>query len=79
MGENPPMNPKQNKFGTSVSFDLEESPAPKRFEKKQPEQNLEVAVEDVKPSSAEVECPGCGHGLFRKMNGLKHWLVSFQE
>ena len=63
MGENPPMNPKKNKFGTSVSFDLEESPAPKRREKKQPEQNLEVAVEDVKPSSAEVECPGCGHGL----------------
>ena len=57
------MNPKQNKFGTSVSFDLEESPAPKRREKKQPEQNLEVAVEDVKPSSAEVECPGCGNGL----------------
>ena len=63
MGENPPMNPKKNKFGTSVSFDLEESPAPKRREKKQPEQNFEVAVEDVKPSSAEVECPGCGHGL----------------
>ena len=63
MGENPPLNPKKNKFGTSVSFDLEESPAPKRREKKQSEQNLEVAVEDVKPSSGEVECPGCGHGL----------------
>ena len=62
MGENPPMNPKKNKFGTSVSFDLEESPAPKRREKKQSEQNLEVAVEDIKPSFAEVECPGCGHG-----------------
>ena len=57
------MNPKKNKFGTSVSFDLEESPAPKRREKKQSEQNLEVAVEDVKPYSAEDECPGCGHGL----------------
>jgi len=63
MGDNPPMNPKKNKFGTSVSFDLEKSPGPKRREKKQPEQILETAVGDVKPFSAEVECPGCGHGL----------------
>ena len=54
------VNPKKGTFGTSISFDLEESPTPRRRigkkEIKQEENRLAV-------DSSEISCPGCGHEL----------------
>ena len=54
------VNPKKGTFGTSISFDLDESPAPqRRIGKREIKQEENPLVVD----SSEISCPGCGHEL----------------
>ena len=63
MSEIPTPNPKKNKFGASVSFDLEKPPEPKRREKKDSEQeHLDLPLE-VRSNATEAGCPGCGQDI----------------
>ena len=55
--------PKKNKFGASVSFDLEKAPEPKRREKKNSEEEQIEDVPEVRLSAEDIGCPGCGQDL----------------
>jgi len=63
MSETPNTGPKKNTFGASISFDLEKAPKPKRREKKVLEDAENPPEQEKQPSLAEVDCPGCGHGI----------------
>jgi len=63
MAREPEISPKKGTFGTSISFDLDEKPAPQRRvgrKESTKEENL-LATE-----SSEISCPGCGHKLEEK-------------
>lgn len=54
------VNPKKGTFGTSISFDLDETPTPqRRMAKKEIMKEENPLVND----SSEISCPGCGHHL----------------
>ena len=62
MVREPDINPtKKGTFGTSISFDLDEAPAPQRRairrESKQEKSNI------LENDSSQINCPGCGHEL----------------
>lgn len=64
MAETPLPNPKKNTFGSSVSFDLEQPPEPKR--RKNKSQHLDSGDEHPPPGAevhGGVDCPGCGSAL----------------
>lgn len=63
MSETPNPTPKKNTFGASISFDLDKAPEPKRREKKNFEEEPAPISENISSSSADVDCPGCGHSL----------------
>ena len=63
MSETPTPNPKKNKFGSSVSFDLEKPPEPKRREKKDSEEEPIEPPLGVRSNAIEVGCPGCGQDI----------------
>ena len=60
MVREPEINPKKGTFGTSISFDLDETPAPQRRAGKK-----EAIIEEnpLAVDSSEISCPGCGHEL----------------
>ena len=63
MSETPNPAPKKNTFGASVSFDLDKAPEPKRWEKKNLEEEQPPMPVNTPSLSADVNCPGCGNGL----------------
>ncbi|MCP2504831.1 MAG: hypothetical protein NLN65_06020 [Candidatus Poseidoniaceae archaeon] len=63
MSEIPTPAPKKNKFGASVSFDLEKAPEPKRREKRDAEEDHIEHVHEIRSSATEVGCPGCGQDI----------------
>ena len=62
MVREPDINPtKKGTFGTSISFDLEEAPAPQRRAiRRGPKQEKSNILEN---DSSKINCPGCGHEL----------------
>ena len=56
------INPtKKGTFGTSISFDLDESPAPQR---RATRKNSKAEKSDsVENNSSKINCPGCGYEL----------------
>lgn len=64
MSDSSAPNPKKNTFGSSISFDLEKPPEPKRRKNKN-EYLGEGPEPPRKPSELHdgVDCPGCGHAL----------------
>ena len=54
------INPKKGTFGTSISFDLDEAPAPQRRVGKK-----EIVKEEnpLVSNSSGISCPGCGNQL----------------
>ena len=63
MSEIPTPAPKKNKFGASVSFDLEKAPEPKRREKRDVEETHIEHGHEIRSSATEVGCPGCGQDI----------------
>jgi len=63
MSEIPTPAPKKNKFGASVSFDLEKAPEPKRREKRDVEEIHIEHAHEIRSSATEVGCPGCGQDI----------------
>lgn len=63
MSEIPTPAPKKNKFGASVSFDLEKAPEPKRREKRDVEETHIEHAHEIPSSATEVGCPGCGQDI----------------
>ena len=62
MVREPDINPtKKGTFGTSISFDLEEAPAPQRRSVRRDSKPEEKNI--LNTYSSEINCPGCGHGL----------------
>tara|TARA_B000000557_G_C20692471_1_gene407963 strand:+ start:177 stop:800 length:624 start_codon:yes stop_codon:yes gene_type:complete len=62
MVREPDINPtKKGTFGTSISFDLEEAPAPQRRSVRRDSKSEEKNI--LNTDSSEINCPGCGHGL----------------
>tara|TARA_B110000467_G_C18319886_1_gene484348 strand:+ start:1691 stop:2317 length:627 start_codon:yes stop_codon:yes gene_type:complete len=60
MTREPDISPKKGTFGTSISFDLDETPIPqRRFGKREVLAEGNPNTEDY----AEISCPGCGHEL----------------
>jgi len=54
------LNPKKGTFGTSISFDLDEAPAPqRRVGRKETVKEENPLVSD----SSGISCPGCGNKL----------------
>ena len=63
MSESPNPNPKKHTFGSSISFDLELPPEPKRREKKNLDEVLTEQPPDTRPNAPEIGCPGCGQEI----------------
>lgn len=64
MSESPAPNPKKNTFGSSISFDLEKPPEPKRRKHKNDSLNENSQLPQTPSESHDVVgCPGCGHAL----------------
>ena len=63
MSESPNSNSKKHTFGSSVSFDLELPPEPKRREKKDSEEEHIAPPLEVRSNATEVGCPGCGQDI----------------
>tara|TARA_B110000902_G_scaffold247288_1_gene303223 strand:- start:276 stop:896 length:621 start_codon:yes stop_codon:yes gene_type:complete len=63
MSESPNSNSKKHTFGSSVSFDLELPPEPKRREKKNSEEEHIDLPFEVHSNATEVGCPGCGQDI----------------
>ncbi len=62
MVREPNINPtKKGTFGTSISFDLDETPAPQRRSIRKESRTEEKNI--LNSNSSEVNCPGCGNGL----------------
>ena len=62
MVREPDINPsKKGTFGTSISFDLEEAPAPQRRSVRRDSKPEEKNI--LNTDSSEINCPGCGHDL----------------
>jgi len=57
---NNPVN-KNSTFGSTMSFDLEQTPEPKRRKRK--EDLIDTAPTEFTPSSEGIDCPGCGNNL----------------
>ena len=57
---NNPVN-KNSTFGSTMSFDLEQTPEPKRRKRK--EDLIETAPTEFVPSLEGIDCPGCGNNL----------------
>ena len=63
MSEIPNPPPKKHTFGTSVAFDLDSAPEPKRREKKNSDEEQIETPPHVHSKSGIIGCPGCGQGL----------------
>jgi hypothetical protein len=63
MSEIPNPPPKKHTFGTSVAFDLDSAPEPKRREKKNSDEEQIETPPHVHTKSGIIGCPGCGQGL----------------
>jgi hypothetical protein len=63
MSEIPNPLPKKHTFGTSVAFDLERPPEPKRREKKNSDEEQIETPLHVHSKSEIIDCPGCGQEL----------------
>ncbi|MBT04494.1 MAG: hypothetical protein CMA92_01815 [Euryarchaeota archaeon] len=62
MVREPDINPtKKGTFGTSISFDLEEAPAPQRRSARRDSKPKEKNI--LNTDSSEINCPGCGHSI----------------
>lgn len=57
---NNPVN-KNSTFGSTMSFDLDETPEPKRRKRK--DGGVEAAPTEFTPSPEGIDCPGCGNNL----------------
>ena len=61
MVREPNINPtKKGTFGTSISFDLDESPAPQR---RATRKILKQKKRQIENNSSKINCPGCGYEL----------------
>ena len=64
MSEIPFPPPKKHTFGSSVSFDLEKPPEPKRREKKNlDDEKAEHPLHEPLNRGEVVDCPGCGQEI----------------
>jgi len=63
MSEIPNPPPKKHTFGTSVAFDLDSAPEPKRREKKNSDEEQIETPLHVHSKPGIIDCPGCGQGL----------------
>ena len=63
MSEIPNPPPKKHTFGTSVAFDLDSAPEPKRREKKNSDEEQIETPPHVHSKIGIIGCPGCGQGL----------------
>lgn len=63
MSEIPNPPPKKHTFGTSVAFDLDAAPEPKRREKKNSDEEQIENPPHVHLKSGLIGCPGCGQEL----------------
>jgi len=63
MTETPTPPPKKNTFGSSVSFDLEMPPEPKRREKKNHGEEQTETSPQAPLNPGGIGCPGCGQEI----------------
>lgn len=62
MVREPDINPtKKGTFGTSISFDLDEAPAPQRRSIRRESKSKQKNI--MSNDSSTINCPGCGHVL----------------
>lgn len=62
MVREPDINPtKKGTFGTSISFDLDEAPAPQRRSTRRESKSEQKNI--MSNDSSTINCPGCGHVL----------------